>query len=209
MNLTFDQWVQLATATGGWLAAGGTIAAAWVALYLARRGEKVRLKVSAIRAVSFEGMGGNVRRIFLLSATNIGQRTVTITGWAWCIGKGKRKRTLLSKRPMQPSMIAHGATSMIEVDVQDHDSWRQIAEGLVEHCGAKSLEKLRVEIYPTVGPAVRVVPDQRVLEFLAPFFEAEKQAIRTTQQKAEQNEPLWVRMRGKMSLANKNHIENE
>ena len=181
MNLTFDQWVQVATAAGGWLAAAGTFFVACVALWLARRGEKMRLAVSAIRAVSFEGMGGNVTDCFLLSATNIGQRTVTIKAWAWCIGKGKRQRSLLSKRPMQPGTIAPGETAIVDIDVQSHDSWRQIAQGLVKHCGAKSLEKLRVEIYPTVGSAVRVVPDQRVLDFLSPFFEEEQRALQSTE----------------------------
>ncbi len=148
---------------------------------LARRGEKVQLNAKADRAVSFEGVGGNVTDCFVLSATNIGQRTVTIKGWAWCIGKGKRQRSLLSKRPMQPSMIAHGATSSINVDVQDLDSWRQIAEGLVKHCEAKSLDKLHLEIYPTVGLAVRIVPDQEVLDFLSPFFEDAKRALQSAE----------------------------
>lgn len=179
MNLTLDQWVQVAAAAGGWFAAGGTIAAAWVALHLARRSEKVRLKARAYRAVSYEGMGGEVMESIVVAATNEGQRTVTIKGWAWCIGKGKRQRSLLSKCPMEPSMITHGSTSAIEVDVQDLDSWRQIAQGLVRHCEAKSLDKLRVEIYPTVRSAVRVVPDQHVLDFLGPFFEEEKRALQS------------------------------
>ena len=178
MNLTFDQWVQVATAAGGWLAAAGTITAASVALVLARRGEKVRLKASAIRAVSFEGMGGNVTDCFLLSATNIGQRPVAIKGWAWCIGKGKRQRSLWSKRRLQPSTIAYGDTATVDINLQAHDSWRQIAEGLVKHCRVNSLKKLRVEIYPTVGSAVRVVPDQNVLDFLGPFFEDAKRTMR-------------------------------
>lgn len=82
MSLTFDQWVQVAAAAGGWLAAAGTIFAACVAIMLARRGEKVQLNAKADRAVSFEGVGGNVTDCFVLSATNIGQRTVTIKGWA-------------------------------------------------------------------------------------------------------------------------------
>lgn len=82
---------------------------------------------------------------------------------------------------MQPSMIAHGATSSINVDVQDLDSWRQIAEGLVKHCEAKSLDKLRLEIYPTVGSAVRIVPDQEVLDFLSPFFEDAKRALQSAE----------------------------
>ena len=181
MNLTFDQWVQIAAAAGGWLAAAGTIAAVWVALHLSRRGEKVRLKVSAIRAVSFEGMGGKVTDGFLLSVMNIGPRLVTIKGWSWCVGKGKRQLSLWSKRPMQPRTIAHGETAMVDVDLQDHDYWRQTAEGLVQHCEAKSLKKVRVEVYPTVGSAVRAVPDQKVLDFLSPFFEDAKRALQSAE----------------------------
>jgi len=76
-------------------------------------------------------------------------------------------------------MITHGSTSAIEVSLQDLDHWKQIAQGLVRHCEAKSLDKLRVEIYPTVGSAVRVVPDQHVLDFLCPFFEEEKRALQS------------------------------
>ena len=177
MNLTFDQWVQIAAAAGGWLAAAGTIAAVWVALHLARRGEKVRLKVKAFRAVSYEGMGGNVTECIALSATNLGQRPVTIKGWAWCVGKGKRQRSLWSKRPMSPGTIAYGETATVDIDLQSHDNWRQIAEGLVKQCEAKSLDNLRLEVYPTVGSVVRVVPDQGALDFLGPYFEEEKRAL--------------------------------
>ena len=181
MTMNFDQWIQIATAAGGWLAAVGTITAASVALVLAHRSEKVRLNASAIRAVSFEGVGGNVTDCFLLSATNVGQRPVAIKGWAWCIGKGKRQRSLISKLRMQPSTIAYGDTATVDIDLQAHDSWTQIAEGLVKHCRVNSLEKLRVEIYPTVGSTVRVVPDQNVLDFLGPFFEDAKRALQSTE----------------------------
>lgn len=181
MSLTFDQWVLVANAAGGWLAAVGTFAAAGVALWLGLRGEKVRLKVSAIRAVSFEGMGGNVTDSFFLSATNVGPRTATIKGWAWCVGKGESQRSLWSKRPMSPGTIVYGETASVYIDVQDLDSWRQIAEGLVKHCEVKSLDKVRVEVYPTVGYAVRVVPDQKVLDFLGPFFEDAKRALQSAE----------------------------
>lgn len=179
MNLTFDQWVQVANAAGGWLAAAGTIAAVWVALYLARRGEKVRLNVKAIRAKSFEGMGGNVADCFFLSATNIGPRTVTIKGWSWCVGNGKRQLSVWSKRPMQPRTIAYGEMATFDVDLQDFDYWKQTAEGLVKHCKVKSLKKVRVEVYTTAGSAVRVVPDQHVLDILRPFFEDAKRDLQS------------------------------
>ena len=99
---------------------------------------------------------------------------------------------------MQPSIIAPGESSIIYFDVQDIDYWKQTAQGLVKHCKAKSLDNLRLEIYPTVGSTVRVVPDQNVLDLLGPFFEEENQAIRKAQEKAGLKEPLWVRMWDKL-----------
>lgn len=148
---------------------------------LARCGEKVRLKASAVRAVAGSGMGGNVTDGFLLTATNVGQRPVTIKGWAWCVGKGKRQRSMLSKVRMQPGTIAYGDTAAVGIDLQEHESWRQIATGLVEHCRAKSLRKIRLEIYLTVGSTVRVVPSQDVLDILGPFFDSAKRDLQSAE----------------------------
>ena len=82
---------------------------------------------------------------------------------------------------MSPGTIVYGETASVYIDVQDLDSWRQIAEGLVKHCEVKSLDKVRVEVYPTVGYAVRVVPDQKVLDFLGPFFEDAKRALQSAE----------------------------
>ena len=91
---------------------------------------------------------------------------------------------------MSPGTIAYGETATVDIDLQSHDNWRQIAEGLVKQCEAESLDNLRLEVYPTVGSVVRVVPDQGVLDFLGPYFEEEKRTLSTAQQNAGQNEPL-------------------
>ena len=139
----------------------------------------MRLKVKAIRAKSFEGMGGNVADCFFLSAINVGPRTVTIKGWSWCVGKGKRQLSMWSERPMHPRMIAYGEAATIDIDLRDLDYWKQIAEGLVNHCKAKSLKKVRVEVYTTTGSTARVIPDKHVLDFLRPLFEDAKRDLQS------------------------------
>ena len=78
---------------------------------------------------------------------------------------------------MSPRTIVYGEMASVYIGVRDLESWRQIAEGPVKHCEVKSLDKVRVEVCPTVGSAVRVVPDKKVLDFLGPFFEGAKQAL--------------------------------
>lgn len=80
---------------------------------------------------------------------------------------------------MQPGMIAYGDTATVSIDLHAHESWRQIARGLVKHCGAKSLKKIRLEIYPTVGSTVKVVPSQDVLDILAPFFDDVRKPLKS------------------------------
>ena len=183
LSLTFDQWIQVASAAGGWLAAAGTIAAAWVALHLARRGEKVRLNARAFIAKRFEGTGGDIRDSFLVTATNVGQRAVTISCWAWCVGRGKSQFNLVSKRSMGMTKIEHGEQATFDTDLTEPDYWRRIARDLVQDSGAKSFKKVRLEIYPTVGSAVPVVVDQDVLTILRRLFDEEKRALGSTKKK--------------------------
>ncbi|MFZ0888465.1 MAG: hypothetical protein WA005_08440 [Candidatus Binataceae bacterium] len=80
----------------GWLSAIGTLSAVLVSLWLARRDQRIRLRVNAgIRKIFFE------RKIYerperepdflVIAVTNVGRRVVTVTGLLW-------KNTLLQRR---------------------------------------------------------------------------------------------------------------
>ena len=90
------------------MAAFGTVGAAWVALYLARRSEKVRLEVWAGTRVIVGGalVGGAPKtpiNCLAISVTNLGARPVTIHSTGWCIGRGKsRRRPYISRRDRRP-----------------------------------------------------------------------------------------------------------
>ena len=91
---------------------------------------------------------------------------------------------------MEPRTIAHGERAMVDIDLQAHEIWRQVVRGLITDCRAKSLKKVRIEIYPTIGSAVQVEPDQYVLDYLGAIFEEEKRAL--------QAEGKWPRTWGKI-----------
>ncbi len=65
-----------------WLAALGTLMAVVVSLYLARRGERVQLKVSA-GLWTMAGGDDHGKRFFLVDITNLGRRTATIIKLYW------------------------------------------------------------------------------------------------------------------------------
>src|SRR2546428_351481 len=64
-----------------WLSAVGTICAVITALYLARRGDRIRLRVRCgIRIVVAQGgRPGSAPQYVNLEVTNVGRRTATIT----------------------------------------------------------------------------------------------------------------------------------
>jgi len=64
-----------------WLSALGTFAAVTVSLYLARRSDRISLKLSlGIRMLAIQGGGpGHGTRFVFLSVTNMGRRSASLT----------------------------------------------------------------------------------------------------------------------------------
>ena len=88
--MTFDQKIQVWVAVGTWVAGLATLAAVVVALYLARRTEKVRLNVHVGLRVVVIGDGSPFQEHLSISVTNVGERSVTINTVGWAVGKGKQ-----------------------------------------------------------------------------------------------------------------------
>jgi hypothetical protein len=68
-----------------WMSAFGTLAAVVTSLYLARRTDRIRLKLDiGIRILSVQGAGpGHGTQLVFLCVTNIGRRTATVTHLYW------------------------------------------------------------------------------------------------------------------------------
>jgi hypothetical protein len=75
-GMTLDQKIQIWVAVGTWLAGLATLAAVIVALRLAKRIEKVRLKVHAGLRVLIMGDGSPFQKHLAISVTNLGERAL-------------------------------------------------------------------------------------------------------------------------------------
>ena len=154
MEWSFDQWVKVLTAAGGWMAAVGTIAAVSVALLLARRSEKVRLKTSVDCRLVIAGDGSQPTRCLMMSVTNVGQRPVTIMSTGWRIGRWKSKRFCIHlPSTTSPSKfgakIEHGETAHFMTDFEESPNWMSKFAG--DFVKDSSLKTLRTQIHTSVG----------------------------------------------------------
>ena len=179
MEWSFDQWIKVLTAAGSWLAAVGTIVAVVVALLLARRSEKVQLKTSAGCRLVITSDGSQPTRCLLISVTNVGQRTVTITSTGWCIGRWKSKRFCIHSPSTKSqwkfgAKIEYGETAQFMTDFEESPNWMStFAKDFVKDGSDKSLKTLRAQIHTSVGHIENVVPDKALLAELKQLLDGD------------------------------------
>jgi hypothetical protein len=75
----FESWAQALEVLGVWLGAVATFSAVLVALYIANRDTRQRLKITARPMLEVSVGDGRPKPIFHISATNLGNRPITIT----------------------------------------------------------------------------------------------------------------------------------
>ena len=97
-HMTFDQKVQIWMVVGTWVAGLATFLAVMTSLHLARRGEKVRLRifVGIRRVMRGDGSPGEDQLCF--DVTNVGDRPVIITNLGWVVGKRTKRRYCIQPR---------------------------------------------------------------------------------------------------------------
>ena len=166
MNFTEEMTaIQVDWATvGTWVGAFSTAAAVIVALWSARRTERVKLVTSAGFWIAFNGDGTPPERYFVLKATNAGERPVHILSTGWCIGKRKsKKRYFTDKRSMTPAKIEYGETAQLKVNLEKSPEWmRQFAKQVVQDGSNKALKTLRAQIHTSVLHTENVVLRQSI-----------------------------------------------
>jgi hypothetical protein len=168
--MTLDQKIQIWVAIGTWVS--GTIAAVSAALYLAKRVEKIQLKVNVGLRVVVIGDGSPLQRHLGISVTNLGERPVTINTVGWAVGKGKQRRfaiqTVSGPHTNQfPMELAHGKTANFMVSFAVTKDWaKQFADGFIRDLSDKRLKTLVAQIHTSVGRTVEVHPEKELLEQL-------------------------------------------
>ena len=76
--MTLDQMLQLWAVIGTWVAGIGTVSAVVVAMYLARRSEKIRFEASVFLGDILSDDGSIHRKGLIIRVTNIGDSLVLI-----------------------------------------------------------------------------------------------------------------------------------
>lgn len=167
--MSFDQKIQILNMLGTWVAGLGAIFAAVVALWLARRVEKVKLK-SYVGLQMIVG-GGIPQECLNFSVTNIGERPVTIVSIGWRIGSGKSRKsaiqTLTGSSPSQcPKKIEYGEMASFMVNFSESPDWMK--EFVERFISDKPIKTLRAQIHTSIGHTEDVKPEK---EFLAELQE--------------------------------------
>jgi len=153
-----------------WVSGIGALTAAVVALYLARRSERIRLKgYSGIRMLLFPGVP--TQEVFSVSATNVGTRSTIINNIGLRVGRFKNKRqAVIGINPTQysagvPHALADGQTASWHIPLDAQKTW------LRDLCGTivktqDDVRTLRFVVHTTHGHDFVLKPDDSVREFL-------------------------------------------
>ena len=127
-SMTLDQKIQVWVAVGTWLAGLATLAAVIVALHLARRTERVRLKVHVGHLVVIAGDGSPFQEHLSISVTNLGERSVTINSVGWAVGKRSQRKYCIQSvsgpfTTQFPVELAHGKNANFMVSFLATPNW--------------------------------------------------------------------------------------
>ena len=163
--MTLDQTIQVWMAVGTWLAGVATLAAVIVALHLARRAERIRLKVHVGHRVVIIGDGSPFQEHLSISVTNLGERAVTINSVGWAVGKGSQRKYCI--QPVSgpfttqfPVELAHGKNANFMVSFLATPNWlREFSTGFIKDLSDRSINTLVVQIHTSVGETIEVRPE--------------------------------------------------
>lgn len=167
--MTLDQKIQICIAIGSWFAGVGTVAATIVALHLARRVEKLRLRIRVGLMQVVMGDGTPFQEHLGIDVTNAGERAVTINAIGWAVGNGKRRKyaiqPLHSPHSAQcPIELAYGKSAKFLVSFDVMPNWaRDFGTDFVQDLSEKHLKTLVVQVHTPLG-LVEARPMANVLE---------------------------------------------
>jgi hypothetical protein len=169
--VTLDQKIQIWVALGTWFSGIGTIAAVFVALYLAKRVEKIRLQVRVELMQVVMGDRTPFQEHLGIDVTNTGERPVTINTIGWAVGKGKKRKyavqPLHSPHSAQcPIELAYGKNAKFLVSFDVVPNWAgDFGTGFIQDLSDKSLKTLVVQVHTSLG-FVEAHPMPNVLELI-------------------------------------------
>ena len=170
--MSCEQTMQVLTVLGAWIGGIGSLTAAVTALWLARRGSRVRLR-SSVGIRVMVGGGGPKEELLVIMTTNVGERPVVIENIGWRIGSRKKDRkyaiqTFSSRLTDQcPKKLEHGETASFRLFFSESSHWlRDFARDFVEPQSGRPASSLRAQIHTSIGHTEVVVPESNLVERL-------------------------------------------
>lgn len=167
--------IALLNTIGVWLAGVGTISAAIVALYLARREKRVRLKIYVGHRII---IGGGVRgrpEYCSIGITNVGYRPVVITNLGWKSGITRKKYAVQTIQPSPlcsdlPVKIADGESAKFMIPLMSdgsHPSWLiDFAGTFIGDNPKRDIRTLRLQVHTSIGKIFEARPEKTFREIL-------------------------------------------
>lgn len=170
--MTLDQQIQIWNVVGSWVAGIATFAAVLVSLHLARRTERVRLKVSAGLRLVIRGDGTPPEEHLNIGVTNLADRAVTVNTVGWVVGKRKQRRCYIQTvsgpwTVQYPIELQHGKTANFMVSFNHTPTWlTEFANDFMKSISDKELDTLVAQIHTSVGQTIEVKPEKDLVERL-------------------------------------------
>jgi len=173
--MTLDQKIQIWVAVGTWFAGLATLSAVIAALWLAKRVERIRLRVySGLRELVL-GDGSPFQEHLSISVTNLGERPVTINSVGWAVGKGKRRKFAIQPVNAKytthyPVELTHGKEANFMVSFLILPDWcEEFATKFIKDLSDRNLKSLVTQVHTSVGQTIEVKPENGLLEALKKY----------------------------------------
>ena len=167
--------LDLLTLVAYWFAAIGTNAAVMVALWLAYRQNRGRIRVTAsiVRLIEMGAKVADGPQYFSVAATNAGARDTVVTGIQWTIGWFSKKHLVQlpnvdALNPRLPIKLSPGetATFLFPIAMFEANMGRIASAWHGSRFARLRRSRIRVGVYTSLGEAHLVCPDTSVLKLL-------------------------------------------
>ena len=157
---------------GTWVAGLATVGASVVALRLARRAERIQLKVHVGLREVLAGDGSPAHDHVCIDVTNLGDRAVTVNTVGWAVGKGKHRKYCIQPESgpytnHYPIELGHGKSAKFMVSLDVMPNWvPDFALRFIGDLSDRNLRTLVAQIHTSVGTTIEVKPEGGLLDRL-------------------------------------------
>ena len=172
LGLSKTHW-DLINGFSSWFAAVGSVAAAWVALYIANRAAKPSAQLSVgHRIVVGPGSQKPYPEYATFRVVNTGDRPITVTQIGWRVGLLRKRfavqmyeQTMSSKMSIE---LTHGQEAVWYVPlVAREETWTEyFADGMLMPHYRMALWTLRAQFFTSIGHVFEARPEEGLLRRL-------------------------------------------